>query len=298
MANKIPEIKKRVRWDNCSNSDEENIVFCEDEEVKLRPENDDIPDAEPGVKPDAEPDSEPASDSELDSDPDSEPDEKSYSKVKNDDLNIEEEGTKEEKSEDSEWENDEGECSRNEACPSKALTIKRRGYKKSIGTSGNDWSESDEEIETSDNIHVKIRTIFPDALVPCRATDGAAGYDVYTCSRKTLQPGEQAKISLGFQMKLPKNVCAKLHSRSGLAAIFGVEVCGGVAIIDPDFYGPISVCMVNRGTRPYHLELHSRPAQITFEKFLKAKFSAGNCDEFSQKRTKRSKMGYGSTGGF
>ena len=50
-------------------------------------------------------------------------------------------------------------------------------------------------------------------------------------------------FNLGFKMKMPKGYCAKIYGRSGMTVKHGIHLAGGVSIIDPDFRGPISICL-------------------------------------------------------
>ena len=44
-------------------------------------------------------------------------------------------------------------------------------------------------------------------------------------------------------MKMPKGYCAKIYGRSGMTVKHGIHLAGGISIIDPDFRGPISICL-------------------------------------------------------
>ena len=46
-------------------------------------------------------------------------------------------------------------------------------------------------------------------------------------------------------MKMPKGYCAKIYGRSGMTVKHGIHLPGDVSIIDPDFRGPISICLKN-----------------------------------------------------
>ena len=94
-------------------------------------------------------------------------------------------------------------------------------------------------------VEVKFKKVFHDCKLPSLATSGAAAYDLYSCTQKIIKPGERVKFSLGFKMLLPHNYCAKIYSRSGLAAKHGIHVSGGTVIIDSDFLGPMAVWLIN-----------------------------------------------------
>ena len=85
---------------------------------------------------------------------------------------------------------------------------------------------------------------------PRKAMFQSTAFDVYSCSHKTIYPGQMERFSLGFKMKMPKVYCAKICGRSGMTVKHGIHLAGGVSIIDPDFRGPISIC----------LKMHNDPA--------------------------------------
>ena len=76
-------------------------------------------------------------------------------------------------------------------------------------------------------------------------------------------------------MLLLHNYCAKIYSRSGLAAKHGIHVSGGRAIIDSDFLGPMAVWLINLdNNNSYEVKFHDRLAQMTFEPVTRVKWSA------------------------
>ena len=71
------------------------------------------------------------------------------------------------------------------------------------------------------------------------------------------------KFSLGFKMKMPKGYCAKIYGRSGMTVKHGIHLAGGVSIIDPDFRGPISICLKNsHRSCPYKIKVNDQIAQM------------------------------------
>lgn len=71
---------------------------------------------------------------------------------------------------------------------------------------------------------VTFKALSPDAVAPRRQTAGSAGYDIYTISAGSIAPHMTASISLGFSLDLPRNYCALLLGRSGLAVKNGLEI--------------------------------------------------------------------------
>ena len=73
---------------------------------------------------------------------------------------------------------------------------------------------------------------------PRKATFQSTEFNVYSCSHKTIYPGQMERFSLGFKMKIPKGYCAKMTVKHGIDF-------GSFSIIYPDFRGPISICLKN-----------------------------------------------------
>ena len=81
-------------------------------------------------------------------------------------------------------------------------------------------------------------------------------------------------------MLLPHNYCAKIYSRSGLAAKHGIHVSGGTAIIYSDFLGPMAVWLINLDNNSYEVKFHDRLAQMTFEPVTRVEWSEGTDANF------------------
>ena len=109
----------------------------------------------------------------------------------------------------------------------------------------------------------------------------SAAFDVYSCSHKTIHPGQMEKFSLGFKMKMPKGYCAKIYGRSGMTVKHGIHLAGGVSIIDPDFRGPISICLKNsHQSCPYKIKVNDRIAQMMIERVDEFEWIEGTEDDF------------------
>ena len=105
---------------------------------------------------------------------------------------------------------------------------------------------SKEEEKEEDSKKIIFKRIWPNIRKkPRKAMPQSAAFDVYSCSHKTIYPGQMERFSLGFKMKMPKGYCAKIYGRSGMTVKHGIHLAGGVSIIEPDFRGPISICLKN-----------------------------------------------------
>lgn len=112
---------------------------------------------------------------------------------------------------------------------------------------------------------VKFKTLTNTAIIPERATSGAAGYDIYSDETLTLEGGGQAKISTGWAMEVPEGYYAEIRPRSGLAATHGVDTLAGV--IDSDYRGEVKVLLIKHN-KDFGLiiEKGTRIAQLVFRK--------------------------------
>ena len=89
------------------------------------------------------------------------------------------------------------------------------------------------------------------------------------------------KFSLGFKMKMPQGYCAKICGRSGMTVKHGIHLAGGVSIIDPDFRGPISICLKNsHQCNPHKIKVNDQITQIMIEKVDEFKWIEGTEDDF------------------
>jgi dUTP pyrophosphatase len=73
---------------------------------------------------------------------------------------------------------------------------------------------------------------------PTRATEGAAGYDIYMPEPGRIVEDGITVVDLGFSAEVPKGFVALLLPRSGAGGNFGVELRNTAGVIDSDYRGP------------------------------------------------------------
>ena len=127
---------------------------------------------------------------------------------------------------------------------------------------------SKEEEKEEDSKKIIFKRIWPNiGKKPRKATPQSAAFNVYSCSHKTIYPGQMERFSLGFKMKMPKGYCAKIYGRSGMTVKHGIHLAGGVSIIEPDFRGPFSICLKNsHQSCPYEIKVNDWVAQMMIER--------------------------------
>lgn len=113
---------------------------------------------------------------------------------------------------------------------------------------------------------LRFRRLCPDALIPSRMSELAAGYDIYACLPKALAlaPGETQAIPTGIAISLPAGYEAQVRPRSGLALKYGITVLNSPGTIDADYRGEIMVILINLGKESFTISPAMRIAQMVF----------------------------------
>jgi dUTP pyrophosphatase len=98
------------------------------------------------------------------------------------------------------------------------------------------------------------------AKIPVKATEGAAGYDLYSSEIRIIPPHRHTVIPTDIALQIPKGCYGKIEPRSGLALKYMIDVLAGVC--DADYRGPIDVLLINHSDREFLVEKHMRVAQL------------------------------------
>lgn len=174
-------------------------------------------------------------------------------------------------------------------------------------------------------INVKFQKLNENAILPKKATDGAAAYDLYTPDYCVVPKGRSV-IKLAFAMAMPYGIQAIIEPRSGNSRKgFEAILCpylldngmkdGGVSFavhefkearinptrvdadimngkVDADYRGEVCVMINNRSGFCLLLDKHQRIAQMTFQQVENVDFEI--VDELDS--TERGAGGFGHTG--
>lgn len=131
---------------------------------------------------------------------------------------------------------------------------------------------------------------------PARATDGAAGYDVFANIPQEYQllPGQSLRVPLGFALSLQTaDLCAVLLPRSGLGQR-GLSLTNTIGLIDSDYQGEVVASVRLRDhTDPLLIKPYDRIAQLVFLPVVHPFISV---TEVFSNQTLRGQAGFGSTG--
>lgn len=132
------------------------------------------------------------------------------------------------------------------------------------------------------------------AVIPTKATPGSAGYDLRYCATEAVEicPGQTKALGTGLATQFDSRLCAKVHSRSGLALNKSIFVLNAPGVVDSDYRGEIKVILHNAGREEVVFSPGDRIAQILFEVVpTEDVLEAESLDE-----SVRGEGGFGSTG--
>ena len=132
------------------------------------------------------------------------------------------------------------------------------------------------------------------ARLPCYASKGAAGADVYAHIDDIIEidPGESALIPTGLYFEIPPGFEIQVRPRSGLALKSSITVLNTPGTIDSDYRGELKVILINHGNETFVVEPDMRIAQIVLSKVYQASFQESELLSTSD----RGEGGFGHTG--
>ena len=110
---------------------------------------------------------------------------------------------------------------------------------------------------------IGIKKLSEDAIVPTRANDTAAGWDLYVPHDFLLPHETRALVPTDISMAIPTGYVGLIWDRSGVAVKKGVHRFAGV--IDSGYRGEVKVCLWNSSEWDVHFRKGERIAQILFQ---------------------------------
>lgn len=130
--------------------------------------------------------------------------------------------------------------------------------------------------------------------LPERMTPAAAGFDLRAAIRAPVRinPGECARVPIGFAVRIPEGFEGQICPRSGVAWQYGLTVLNAPGIIDADYRGPVDVLLINHGRTPVKVNRGDRIAQLVIVPV--AMLEATEAQALDE--TARGAGGFGSTG--
>ncbi len=141
---------------------------------------------------------------------------------------------------------------------------------------------------------INIKKLNPNAIIPTRGSEYAAGYELYACSEIAIDiaPHSTVKVGTGLAVEIPHGYFGAIFARSGLATKRGLRPANCVGVCDEDYRGEYIVALHNDTDELMSIEPHERIAQLIVMPYLSVEFNEVN--ELSD--TERGSGGFGSTG--
>lgn len=141
---------------------------------------------------------------------------------------------------------------------------------------------------------INIKKLNPNAIVPTRGSEYAAGYDLYACSEIAIDiaPHSTVKVGTGLAIEIPHGYFGAIFARSGLATKRGLRPANCVGVCDEDYRGEYIVALHNDTDEFMSIEPHERIAQLIIMPYLSVEFN----EVIELSDTERGSGGFGSTG--
>ena len=138
---------------------------------------------------------------------------------------------------------------------------------------------------------IKFLKMHPEAKIPERQTEGAAGFDLYANESAVIIPGHVTVIRTGIAMQIPNGFVGLVKPRSGLAVRASVDTMAGV--IDSDFRGEVNVIVTMHAESNNSMTVnpYDRIAQLVVVPFMGEAEEVDSLDD-----SERGINGFGSTG--
>ena len=140
---------------------------------------------------------------------------------------------------------------------------------------------------------IKVKKLKPEAVLPVRGSEYAAGYDLCACIEQpiTIGPHNTQKVGTGLSIELPIGTFGAIFARSGLATKRGLRPANCVGVCDSDYRGEYIVALHNDTDTYQTIKPGDRIAQLVVMQFEELEFTEDNLSD-----TERGEGGFGSTG--
>ena len=139
-------------------------------------------------------------------------------------------------------------------------------------------------------ISVYIRKLDESAIIPTRATDSDAGYDLYSTNDGVVPARGRKVVGTGIAIAIPPGHYGRVAPRSGLAVKRGIDVLAGV--VDSGYRGEVGVVLQNLSDEDFPFKKGDRVAQLILEQCN----TIGWVELDELEDSVRSDGGFGSTG--
>ena len=139
---------------------------------------------------------------------------------------------------------------------------------------------------------MKVKVMLdPGALMPTRAHELDAGYDLYSTCDAVISPDASGVFDTGVHIQIPAGYVGFVKSKSGLNVKSGIQSEG---VIDAGYTGSIRVKLYNHGAKAVQIKKGQKISQLVILPIITPKLVLTD----SLEETDRGNGGFGSTGAF
>lgn len=109
-----------------------------------------------------------------------------------------------------------------------------------------------------------VERVVSTAVLPCRSSPGAAGFDLCPVLDYTIEPKCRMMVRTGLRVGVPRGTYGRVVPCPGLALRSGVDVMS--TVLEADYRHELGVILINHGSAPFHVKACHRVAQLILEK--------------------------------
>jgi dUTP pyrophosphatase len=111
---------------------------------------------------------------------------------------------------------------------------------------------------------LRVKLVDENAVVPVRATEGAAGLDLFAAHDLLIKAHDKAILDIGIAIEVPVGTYGRIAPRSG--ASYRHHFTTGAGVIDSDYRGTIKVLIFNLGDENFHIKVGESHTQLILER--------------------------------
>lgn len=115
---------------------------------------------------------------------------------------------------------------------------------------------------------IRFQKINPEAILPRRKNEFAAGFDFYADESVVIPEGQSYTIKTGIQVRVPEGWVGVFHSRFKMAFKNKAIILGGV--VNSDYRDEVHIGIHNAGLDPIEIRKGDAIAQLVVSPFMAA----------------------------
>ena len=144
----------------------------------------------------------------------------------------------------------------------------------------------------NDDDLVRVLKLREDAILPAKAHEDDAGFDLFASEAVTIPAGESRLVPTGIALGLPPMTEAQIRPRSGLALNHQITVLNTPGTIDAGYRGEVGVILINHGKLDFEVAKGMKISQMVIGRVQPVRLLEVN----DLDATNRGSGGFGSTG--